>query len=309
MNKELKKETILQSTSLNRFVWIVFLAITSAVCFIFTQNISAQVATNSADPVQKYSISFPVSTLGNCESLAACKEYCEDSAHQEACTNFAKSKGFYKEPAKSQGAARQRVIMLRAKEELGCSSEQECKEICKEEENREKCAAFAKKYSLVKEVKKAANGSVLEKAKSELGCSDEASCKALCQEEANREKCSSFAKKAGLSGGLMKMASMSAKEKKGFEEVKKTVDICKENPEACAKNFEEVEKQILEKGDEYCKSNPAKCREMMSSLSKKEGSGSAGASRTMKERPSEPKVQGVSKTPSFFDWFFNVFLK
>lgn len=358
MNQKSRTKTLAVKKN-NNLLWMLFSAIAVLTCFILLQrSVFAQEASNSA---KKFNITFPISTLGNCASLEECKAYCEDPNNKEACVNFAKSKGFYKAP-QGAGNARSRLIFEKAKEEFGCESEEECRAFCKEEENKEKCKEFAKKYKLGDEKKKAITNAILEKAKEALGCADGESCKGLCQKEENREKCSSFAKSTGLSGGMVKVASGSA----GFGNVKQIMEKCAKDPEFCKENAGQLEMQILKQSDEFCKNNSEKCKDFIRYMKEASRSGKFTPNseqawehanerakfcreypekcknsnqleepnkkrleymrefekkqkelkREKEEKEFEledddlkPEVQGIQKTPSFFDWFLNVFLK
>src|SRR5687768_3359683 len=128
--------------------WMGLLLFGAAAAFIFLgilqRNVFAEEASNSG----KVSISYPISTLGNCLSLEGCRSYCEDEANKEACTAFAISKRFYK-ASQGAGNARSRLVLERAKSELGCTGDEACKELCNEESNKAKCTEFAKKYNLL----------------------------------------------------------------------------------------------------------------------------------------------------------------
>ncbi len=152
-----------------------------------TQSASQENQTgNNEDGIaRKYSIAFPVAELGNCSSLTACKNYCADTTHSDACIAFARKKGFYKQAGPSQD------IMTAAKGELGCDSQSSCREFCGNQQNWIKCGEFAKRHNLggnpqVDDTKKQA---LLEKAKQYLGCSSYDSCRAFCSQETNRIKC------------------------------------------------------------------------------------------------------------------------
>jgi len=302
--------TCIKTSLLLRNIYILFLA---SIFLAFGFSVTfAQEATGSA--ISNYKITFPISTLGNCEDLASCKEYCEDSAHKEACENFAKTKGFYKAP-EGQGNARSKLLLNKAKDELGCESEKACKELCRDEANKEKCALFARKYKL-EGPKKVANTAVLDKAKEALGCTSEDTCKEVCRDEANREKCSYFAKQVGLPGGLIKIASMSGKNQQGLEQVKKMMERCKENPEYCQKNIATIEAELSKKSNEFCKNNPSKCKEIEKEM-KKTSSEVKVIKDKLKPRPAsgsadkvlEAKVQGVSTSPSLLDRVLQFFFK
>lgn len=335
----MKVVVVASSNLIRKNLIVLFSAITVIVCFAFLQrSVFAEEASNSADPVKKFNITFPVSTLGNCNSLEACKAYCEDPVNQAACLNFARSKGFYKS-SQGQNNARSRLIIEKAKIELGCNTEDECKALCSSEENAQKCADFAKKYSIEK--KKVTNNSILEKAKAALGCTSEETCKTMCQQEANREKCSQFAKSAGLPGGMVKIASMSGKDKEGLNQVNQMIEKCLKDPKFCEENIGTIEKQLMQKSDEFCKSNPEKCKEFLKGLKEASKSGkftpnsakayenananakfcrenpekcrnaSGSAKIALPDRPEikKPQVQGVSTVRSIFDQVFDFFFK
>lgn len=161
----------------------------------------AQTPTTAAEQsvAKKYNITFPIAELGNCVDVSSCKTYCDDTSHQDTCITFAKKKGFYKE---TNLDTQKQTILESAKLELGCNSEDSCKQICQKQENFEKCSQFAKKFNLSDGNKKRiSDTSTLQKANALLGCNSLDSCKALCEKEENKQKCSDFAKQAGLKGG------------------------------------------------------------------------------------------------------------
>lgn len=294
-------------------------AIAVIICFSLMQiKIAYGQESSPSSQVKKFNITFPISTLGNCADLESCKAYCEDPVNKEACVNFAKSKGFYKASSQSEGAARSKLILEKAKLELGCSTEEECKAICQDKTNAEKCAVFAKKYGLGKQVEDAARKLVAEKAKGFLGCNSEEECNAFCKEVKNQEKCSQFAQMARLPGGMIKMASASGKNQEGMEQIKKLIERCKENPDYCQNNMEEIEKEISQKSQEFCKNNPQKCKELESqflqaTISGKvcnEGPGkckTATGEANLKRRALPPEVRGVSISQSLFQQVLQFF--
>lgn len=180
---------------INKF-WPVLFALVLA--FIFNGSLSfAQ--ENPDEIAKKYNVSFPIAELGNCESYAACRTYCEDPVNGETCVSFAKKKGFYKEEEQD---SRKEELINKAKTELGCDSYESCQSLCQKSENFDKCNSFAKKYSLSGgHVNNPEERKVLEKAKEILGCDSPSSCMSFCEKEENRTKCSEFAKQTGLRGG------------------------------------------------------------------------------------------------------------
>lgn len=323
----------------NKLLCLLFLL----VCFLFfaAQPSFAQESTSSADAVKKFNITFPIVQLGNCTSVENCKEYCSDSANQEACTAFAKSKGFYKNPNEGQGNARQRLLLEKAKAELGCSTEEECKVFCSDPANKDKCAAFAKKYNIDTHSKNPRSKDILEKAMQVLGCNSPESCKAVCGQEANHEKCSLFAKTAGLRGGLEKLGSESARFKnssesgrfmpnsqEAFEHANENAKFCREHPEKCKNSSGsgilekqmEQEKRKLQLNHEIGKKefeirklkeeNERENRSNKGPGSFNSGSGnSEGESSNNNNEDDESDVQGVSSSPSFITQLIRFFFK
>lgn len=328
------KVITLTSDKLKRNRLILLSAIAVIICFALLQikAVFAEDASGSAETsVKKFNITFPISTLGNCADLQSCKTYCEDPVNKEACINFAKSKGFYKEPPKSEGNVRSKLILEKAKEELGCSTEQDCKALCSDQANADKCSAFAKKYGIGKEKENSIRQSIIEKAKSFLGCTSEETCKAFCQDSNNHDKCSQFAKVAGLGGGMVKIASTSGKDQAGLEQVKKLIEKCKENPSYCRQNIEAVQEEIILKSNQFCKDNPQRCKEFMKELSTLQESSRGGKfvpnsekafenandrARFCRENPARCQnasgsadVRGVSTTVSLWNQILHFFFK
>lgn len=277
--------------------------------------------------LKKYQVTFPIAELGNCSSLENCKAFCNEPANQQVCKDYAQKKGFYK-GNKSEGNARLRSIIEKAKSELGCSTESDCKTLCQKTENLEKCAAFARKYSLVKENSKIKE--LIEKAKEILGCDSEESCKALCQKSENSDKCKALTNPARFEAMKKSMEKMREAVKKDVEEFDK---VCKENPEKCKEFFEKSATASGRLGKPLsCDDNPERCLEFMKN-SKRQASSSAqrkqeredsgrerlgfpGQPDALIEVPdeflsvdSEEDVQGVSVAPSIFWKILNFFFK
>lgn len=169
---------------------------------LFAGRLYAQTVTNSAgNTANKYNITFPVAELGNCTDVASCKTYCDDPNHLQACIDFAKKKGFYKQPQ-----TQSQDILDAAKTELGCDSADSCKAFCQDSANQAKCSAFAKGHNIsTPQVKDPSNNQTLQQAQAELGCNSVDSCRAFCSQSQNQQKCSDFAHKAGLKGGVQKV--------------------------------------------------------------------------------------------------------
>lgn len=259
--------TVDGNTLIRKKLLVLFSALAVIACFTILQINSAfaQESSSSAEEMaKKYNISFPIAELGNCSSIDSCKSYCSDEANKDACMSFAKKKGFYKEDNRVEGNAASKALLEKAKSELGCTSEDECRQVCYEEANRDKCMAFAKKYSINTHSQNPGNEEILEKAKAILGCDSPETCKAVCEQEANRDKCSQFAKSAGLRGGMERVGPGGCKSE----------DECKafcSNPD----NFEKCQRfgggqggkfhgpggcNSKESCEQFCKENEDKCQ-------------------------------------------------
>src|SRR5688572_21276256 len=97
---------------------LIFLAL-----FTLVSPTQAQEDATNSPTLKKYNIVFPISELGNCNSLTECRSFCEDKTNQSACIEFAKKKAFYN----PQSAQKKKTDFLeKAKKELGCNSGDSC---------------------------------------------------------------------------------------------------------------------------------------------------------------------------------------
>lgn len=158
-------------------------------------GVTSDEQTHQEEMAKKYGITFPIAELGNCASVTQCRAYCENTAHHEACMNFAKTHGFYNENEENSSStqARKQELLQYAKSELGCDSYESCRAYC--ETNHERCRAFAEQHGFAqKENRGNERGrQLLEKAKSELGCYPIEACRKFCEE--NKERCMEFMNK------------------------------------------------------------------------------------------------------------------
>ncbi|OGH12403.1 MAG: hypothetical protein A2776_01960 [Candidatus Levybacteria bacterium RIFCSPHIGHO2_01_FULL_40_10] len=172
----------------------------TSIIFLFGSFSAAAFAQDST-VAAKYGITFPIVELGNCQDITSCKNYCEISSNQEVCIAYGKKKGFYKQ--ENVGSS---DLIEKAKQELGCDSEESCKTLCSNSANFEKCSSFAKKNNLEGgQQGNPSDNKTLEKAKEVLGCNTPESCKTFCSQPQNQEKCSQFAKQADLRGGVKRV--------------------------------------------------------------------------------------------------------
>ncbi len=208
-------------------------------------------------------ITFPITELGNCANVAACKTFCVDLQNQAVCREF----------AVKHGLANKEKIIDKAKLELGCTTTEECRQLCELETNRSLCRTFAKKYHL----KGAVKNLLVESAKNELGCTNHAECRLLCEKPENREKCVNLARRLGRGDTRKEELILKAKESLGCTSFEDCKSFCQnpENAEKC-RNFgaavrqhveDKVKNELKEKlgcttAEEcrkVCETNPERC--------------------------------------------------
>lgn len=81
-----------------------------------------------------------------CTNQASCKTFCSDASNQEKCTEFARAVGLARAATVAR-SSRPQELLQKAKQELGCDSQDTCKQFCSQTDNQEKCKAFAQKIS------------------------------------------------------------------------------------------------------------------------------------------------------------------
>src|SRR5260221_13453887 len=189
-----------------------------------------------------------------CSSYDSCKSFCQVDSNKDKCDSFAKSHqltgGRVDDPAKS-------TIIQKAKEVLGCNSEDSCKSYCSQASNSQKCSDFAKSVGL--------KGGEVQQGPG--GCSSAQTCKTFCADPANFDTCSKFAGSNGGPSGQFKgpggcdspqscqsycsthqsECSKVSSSDTAPVNTKEFVDFCHNHPDQCMY-------------DRYCKENPAKCQ-------------------------------------------------
>lgn len=171
---------------------------------VFVAALFAAYTALSSSP---FDIEFPIPELENCADKTACRAYCEDAKHQDACRAFAEKHGL--------GASKQEADETLQKLERDggpgdCAKDAKnpalaCKRYCDDVAHIEECVAYAKEHELMK-------GRELEEAEKVLSalrrgvklppqCKDARSCKEVCEDPADiktARACFEFGKEAGL---------------------------------------------------------------------------------------------------------------
>ena len=132
-------------------------------------------------------LTFPIVELGNCNNVQTCKVYCDQPENRQACVDFSKSKGFYKDKVDQK----QVQLLSFAKTELGCETLNSCKLFCSQQENYARCQQFAQKQGLAT-APSGKDEELLAKAKQNFNCDSFESCKTLCDNEQNYTKCAAL---------------------------------------------------------------------------------------------------------------------
>lgn len=162
-----------------------------------------------------FDITYPIGELDNCVDRLACKAYCEQEMHEDACTSFAQKYGLrdisQKRAATSGGDEEKLSAILEDGGPGGCGKEASdsvaaCHTYCQQTANIEQCVSYGKSHNLFKgeqlhQAEKVA-AALKRGAKLPVGCTDSGeSCRMACERPASLEQarsCFTFAKEAGL---------------------------------------------------------------------------------------------------------------
>lgn len=148
-------------------------------------------------------IVFPVAELGNCNSEAGCKIYCEQRDNAgiiRACLAFAKKHNLL--PADVIARGEKFADVAAGGGPGGCRDEKTCVAYCENSAHIQECVLFVEKYDLLPEDELAE----LKKITSALragaifpgDCTGKENCLAYCENPAHIDECLDFAEKAGF---------------------------------------------------------------------------------------------------------------
>jgi len=153
-----------------------------------------------AASAQENTITFPVAELGNCTDKAACKAYCNDSAHITECVAFAEAHGLMKKE-EAEVARKFAGALQEQGGPGGCTDPQSCRAFCENIEHIEECIAFADSSGHadddVEEGRKVAKF-IKTGGQMPGGCTSRQSCEAYCGNFEHGDECLAFAERAGL---------------------------------------------------------------------------------------------------------------
>ena len=121
-----------------------------------------------------------------CTSTASCYQFCLLDENRETCQAFGTKNNLVKKTViKTSSIAPE--VFAKTRQELGCTNETSCRNVCNHPDNREKCGLFARKYPIRSSAKKTATASA------DLGCTTEEECRKMCEE--NPDACPGFPQK------------------------------------------------------------------------------------------------------------------
>lgn len=192
-------------------------------------------------------ITFPIAELGNCAGPAECRDFCEQEANHNACTNFAQRHGF--DEGRGEGP-QEAEILASARSELGCSAKEDCFRICERE--HERCMAFAKKHGMYQESmdEKRYEG---EKRTGPGGCDNEQSCQRYCQEHPS--ECPGYQEHPGQGPSQQPQGSFTSPS--GCRTADECQAFCQSNPGSCP-GYEEAKRYESPDSSQWC-TNQAGC--------------------------------------------------
>lgn len=174
------------------------------------------------------------SELG-CDSATSCHNFCRKTENQDSCQSFGQKYELVKKMATSSSQLKPEIL-TKAQNELGCSNELSCRNLCNNPENLKKCQAFAARYSLGKLSGSQKAGLAKEMIKSGL-CSNEVECAAYCQK--NPSSCPGFKTASGSATNSKNPVFLGPG---GCRTERECYEYCKAHPEACP-NFPKASTQ------------------------------------------------------------------
>lgn len=147
----------------------------------------------------------PIEELGGCSSKEACKVYCDEPSHVQACVSYAVKAGFMTEEQ-----AQKSLKFANQTGPGGCMGSA-CKAYCSVQGHYEECQAFAEKNGLTgprgKTPKERGEAPKIDETKAEAliaekggpgGCTNMNECRAYCEDGSHMDACMAYAKENSL---------------------------------------------------------------------------------------------------------------
>lgn len=168
----------------------------------FGLAVSAMIVINGAyaqtDPT---TIQFPVAELGNCKDKDACKVYCDDANHLNACLAFAERNNLMSE---DEIAVAKKFMEAGGKGPGGCTSKEACQAYCDDISHIDACIAFAEEAGILPPEELAEAKQVqaaIAKGVKPPACRGKKACDAYCEDSSHMKECIVFGEAAGFLNG------------------------------------------------------------------------------------------------------------
>lgn len=175
---------------------LIFFAVLIGAAAVF---FAASVAKTQEGAIGSPNIQFPVKELGNCQSEADCKSYCDKSENIEACVAFAEKHNLI---SSEELEMAKKFIAAGEKGPGGCTSKESCESYCNDAGHIEECIAFGEENGLIPpdelEEAKKVRDALRKGAQLPGGCKNKKDCDTYCGASEHMEECITFAETAGF---------------------------------------------------------------------------------------------------------------
>lgn len=158
-------------------------------------------AQTTAGSINNANINYPIAALGNCQSQAACKTYCDNPANLNACINYAQENNLM---SQDDINAAKKFLAIGGKGPGGCANQDSCKSYCNDINHINECIAFAKKTGILSPDKLAEAEKVqaaINQGIQPPACNSKEECDVYCKQPSNMKVCINFGEAAGLLQG------------------------------------------------------------------------------------------------------------
>lgn len=143
-------------------------------------------------------IQYPVQELGNCQSEAECKDYCEEAVNSEKCLDFALKNGLM--TAQEVEVAR-KFLNDEIKGPGGCTTKESCEQYCDDIGKIDECIVFTKENNLLnqEELQEFEQiQSAIQRGVKPPSCKNKKECDLYCEESSHMKECIEFGREAGF---------------------------------------------------------------------------------------------------------------
>ncbi len=183
----------------------IFLATVFAGLLVGSATFAQTNATTTATSGEEHNptlagIVFPIAEFGNCSSKDACRVYCDDTTHADACLAFAQA---HKLMSKDEVSVAKKFKDLVGPG--GCHGK-ECKVYCADTTHQAECLAFAQAHGLGPQGHMGAEGEAHATSTAQFlngttgpgGCTSSDACRTYCADQSHASECLAFAQEHHL---------------------------------------------------------------------------------------------------------------